>query len=87
MKKTTGIGVIIVTSLFATNALAAAGDAPGNMPGYMPGDIIARARVVNMDFDSSSSPLTGITATNKTIPEVDVSYFFTSHIAAELILT
>ncbi len=83
MKKIVGIGMGFWAILLASNALAE----QGAMPGYMPGDIVARARAVDINFDSSSSPVTGVTANNKTIPEVDGSYFFTSNIAAELILT
>jgi outer membrane protein len=51
------------------------------------GDWMARARVVNIDAHNSSSPVTGAALSNKTIPEVDISYFFTKNISAELILT
>lgn len=83
MKKTTQLGALICTMLCASTVFAANGD----MPGDMPGTVIARVRAVNLDFDNSSSPVTGIAANNTTIPEVDVSYFFTSNIAAELVLT
>ena len=79
MVKITGVGAIACAVLFASNAFAASGD--------MPGDMMVRVRAVELDFNNSSSPLAGITTNNKTIPEVDVSYFFTSHIATELILT
>lgn len=52
-----------------------------------------RARAVYLDFDNSQSdglPLAGDTkveAESRWIPEVDVSYFFTKNIAAELVLT
>lgn len=52
-----------------------------------------RARAVYLDFDNSQSeglPLGGSTkveAESRWIPEVDVSYFFTKNIAAELVLT
>ncbi len=52
-----------------------------------------RARVVNIAPADKSDPIGGVgaadrlTVSNKTIPEVDVSYFFTPNIAAELILT
>jgi outer membrane protein len=53
-----------------------------------------RARVVNIDTANKSDPIPAlgvpandITVSNKTIPEVDISYFFTPNIAAELILT
>ena len=51
-----------------------------------------RARVVHMDtennFDTTSAlPEDSVHVSNKTIPEVDISYFFTPNWAAELILT
>lgn len=56
-----------------------------------------RARVVNIDTANKSDAGTGalagvvgkddITVSNKAIPEIDISYFFTPNIAAELILT
>lgn len=52
-----------------------------------------RARAVYLDFDNSQSdglPLGGTTkveAESRWIPEVDVSYYFTKNIAAELVLT
>jgi len=54
---------------------------------------LVRARAVNIDTANESTPLAGtgasdrILVSNKTIPEVDVSYFFTPNLAAELILT
>lgn len=52
-----------------------------------------RARAVYLDFDNDQSdglPLSGTTkveADSRWIPEVDISYFFTKNIAAELVLT
>lgn len=50
-----------------------------------------RARVVNIDTANKSDGAVGagnaISVSDKTIPEVDISYFFTPNIAAELILT
>jgi outer membrane protein len=51
-----------------------------------------RARVVHMDtennFDTTSAlPADSVRVSNKTFPEVDISYFFTPNWAAELILT
>ncbi len=54
---------------------------------------LVRARVVNIDPHNGADPLGGTGAAdrvhvkNKTIPEVDFSYFFTPNWAAELILT
>ena len=48
---------------------------------------MVRARAVNLDMVNSDSTGLGLTVNNKTIPEVDVSYFFSPNLAAELILT
>jgi outer membrane protein len=54
---------------------------------------LVRGRVVNISPANGSDPLGGvgasdrITVSKKTIPEFDVTYFFTPNIAAELILT
>ena len=51
------------------------------------GPWMVRARAVHLDSANKDSTPLGLTVNNKTIPEVDVSYFFTPNIAAELILT
>lgn len=58
------------------------------------GDWMVRIRAVHVDWANESDPVNalavpanGIHLENKTIPEVDISYFFTRNIAAELILT
>lgn len=54
---------------------------------------LVRARAVHIDTANESTPLAGsgaadrIHVSTKTIPELDVAYFFTPHLAAELILT
>jgi outer membrane protein len=54
---------------------------------------LVRARAVHIDPDNKSTPVGGVGASDrlevatKTIPELDISYFFTPHISAELILT
>ncbi|HBF49341.1 MAG TPA: hypothetical protein DDX04_02020 [Massilia sp.] len=54
---------------------------------------LVRARAVHIDTANKSDPVGGVGAANlirvesKTIPELDVSYFLTPNIAAELILT
>ena len=54
---------------------------------------LVRARVVDINPTNSSDPIGGagpsdrLSVANKTIPEVDISYFFTPNWAAELILT
>ena len=50
------------------------------------GSWIVRARALHLD-SADKSDLAGLTVKNKTFPEVDISYFFTPNLAAELILT
>lgn len=58
------------------------------------GNWMVRIRAVHVDWANESDPVgalgvpaNGIHLENKTVPEVDISYFFTKNIAAELILT
>ena len=51
------------------------------------GPWLVRARAVHLDMSNKDSTGLGLAVNNKTIPEVDVTYFFTPNIAAELILT
>ena len=58
------------------------------------GNWMVRVRAVHVDWVNQSDaiaalavPANGIHLENKTIPEVDISYFFTKNLAAELILT
>lgn len=46
-----------------------------------------RVRAVHLDSANKDSTGLGLSINDKTIPEVDVSYFFTPNIAAELVLT
>src|SRR5450830_107207 len=54
---------------------------------------LVRVRAVNISPENKSDPVGGVgasdrlTVSSKTIPEVDISYFFTPNWAAELILT
>ncbi len=73
----------------AVAALGATGQALAQQSPWL-----VRARIVNIDTANQSEavPAAGIPAdaihvSNKTIPEVDISYFFTPQIAAELVLT
>lgn len=69
-------------------ALLAAGAVTGAMAQSSgEGPWLVRARAVNLDMANKDSTPLGLTVNNKTIPEVDVSYFFTPNLAAELILT
>lgn len=51
------------------------------------GPWLVRARAVNIDSANKDSTGLGLTINNKVIPEVDITYFFTPNISAELILT
>ena len=47
-----------------------------------------RVRAVHIDLENKGSAgAAGVSASNKTIPELDISYYFTPNFAAELILT
>lgn len=47
---------------------------------------LVRVRAVNLDSANKGS-IDGLSINDKVIPEVDISYFFTPNLAAELILT
>lgn len=51
------------------------------------GPWLVRARIVNLDPANKDSTGLDLSVNSKIIPEVDISYFFTPNIAAELILT
>ena len=50
---------------------------------------LVRVRAVQLDMKNSGNTATtsALTVDDKTIPELDISYFFTPNIAAELVLT
>jgi outer membrane protein len=49
---------------------------------------LVRARAVNVaSINENTTAVTGLAVKDKTIPEVDVTYFFNKNVAAELILT
>lgn len=84
MKKTV-IGIIAITvAMLATPAIA---QSPAD------GAWQVRARAVHIDPADHSAPLAGTGAADRigvesrTIPEIDIGYFFTPHLAAELVLT
>lgn len=74
-------------------ALAAAGLFSTSLALADEGSLLVRARAVYVDFDNGQKdglPLGGATkveADSRWIPEVDISYFVTKNIAAELVLT
>lgn len=48
---------------------------------------IVRARAVGLDISNKDSTGLGLNVNNKTIPEIDISYFINKNVAVELILT
>lgn len=48
---------------------------------------MVRVRATHLDMANKDGTGLGLTVNNKTIPELDVSYFFSPNLAAELILT
>lgn len=85
MNKTAVVLAVASLGLMANQAMAQSAQQEGNW--------LVRARAVYLDPADKSSPVGGvgasdrITVEDKTIPEVDISYFFTPNFAAELILT
>lgn len=51
------------------------------------GNFIVRARAVYIDSANKDSTGLGLSINNKTIPELDISYFLSPNLAMELILT
>ncbi|MGO4393529.1 OmpW family protein [Variovorax sp. M-6] len=80
------IGAFLGTLCALSGAAQEAQEAQGNW--------LVRARAVRIDTANKSDPIPSlavpadaITVNDKTIPEVDITYFFTPNIAAELVLT
>ena len=48
---------------------------------------MVRVRATHLDMANKDGTGLGLTVNNKTIPELDVSYFFNKNVAAELVLT
>ncbi|MBB6561653.1 outer membrane protein [Acidovorax soli] len=78
-KKMNLLALAAVASCALTSGAAFAQDAQGPW--------LVRARAVNLDSANKDTTGLGLSVNDKAIPEVDVSYFFTKNIAAELILT
>lgn len=51
------------------------------------GPFLVRVRALYMSVDNGNNPDIDLKADSKWFPEIDISYFFTPHIAAELVLT
>ncbi|MBA5686112.1 OmpW/AlkL family protein [Rugamonas apoptosis] len=81
MQKSAAAIILVSLGMFAGNVMAE--ESPW----------LVRARAVHLDPANKSDPVGGVGASDlihvssKTIPEVDISYFFTRNVSAELVLT
>ena len=75
----------IATTALASACLLVSGAALAQ--DFQAGSVLVRARAVHLDSANKDSTGLGLAINNKTLPEVDISYFFSKNIAAELILT
>ena len=73
-------------NLLAVAALCALAAAPA-LAQTAEGPWMVRVRAVDLQSANKDSTGLGLSINDKVIPEVDISYFFTRNIAAELILT
>lgn len=78
MIKTVSTAALTALALAATTLPAQAQDT---------GTWLVRARAVHLDSANKDSTGLGLSINNKTLPEVDISYFLSPNLAAELILT
>ncbi len=77
MKKQLLCAAVAVTGLMTSNAFAQAAEGPW----------MVRVRAVHLDSANKDSTGLGLSVNNKTIPELDISYFLSPNMAVELILT
>jgi len=77
MKKQILTAIVLASTLVAGTAFAQAKEGPW----------MVRVRAVNLTSANTDSTGLGLSINNKTIPEVDISYFITKNVAVELILT
>ena len=77
MKKQLLCAAVAVTGLMTSNAFAQAAEGPW----------MVRVRAVHLDSANKDSSGLGLSVNNKTIPELDISYFLSPNMAVELILT
>jgi outer membrane protein len=54
---------------------------------FTAGSLLVRARAVHLDSANKDSTGLNLSIDNKTLPEVDFTYFFSPNLAAELVLT
>lgn len=77
MKKQLLCAAVAVTGLMTSNAFAQVAEGPW----------MVRVRAVHLDSANKDSTGLGLSVNNKTIPELDISYFLSPNMAVELILT
>ena len=77
MKKQLLCAAVAVAGLMTSNAFAQAAEGPW----------MVRVRAVHLDSANKDSTGLGLSVNNKTIPELDISYFLSPNMAVELILT
>ena len=68
---------VAIAGLMTSNAFAQAAEGPW----------MVRVRAVHLDSANKDSTGLGLSVNNKTIPELDISYFINKNVAVELILT
>lgn len=77
MKKQLLCAAVAVAGLMTSNAFAQAAEGPW----------MVRVRAVHLDSVNKDSTGLGLSVNNKTMPELDISYFLSPNVAVELILT
>jgi outer membrane protein len=77
MKKQLLCAAVAIAGLMTSNAFAQAAEGPW----------MVRVRAVHLDSVNKDSTGLGLSVNNKTIPELDISYFLSPNMAVELILT
>lgn len=77
MKKQLLCAAVAVAGLMTSNAFAQAAEGPW----------MVRVRAVHLDSANKDGTPLGLSVNNKTIPELDISYFLSPNVAVELILT
>ena len=77
MKKQVLTAIVLASTLLTGNAFAQAKEGPW----------MVRVRAVNLTSANTDNTGLGLSVNNKTIPELDISYFINKNVAVELILT
>lgn len=81
MNKTTALTRLALAAVAAASLAAPVASQAADGPW------LVRARAVNLDPANKDSTGLDLSVNSKVIPELDISYFFTPNIAAELVLT